>query len=87
MTDAFSGHHAALDAPAAHAFSIVPDDEADLAAVTRALYVGTGGSITATMLSGETATFAHVPDGAILPVRVRRVLASGTTALDLLGLS
>jgi hypothetical protein len=87
MPDAFSGHHAALDAPASHGFAVTPNDATDLAVVTRALYVGTGGSIAATMLSGETVTFAHVPDGAILPVRLLRVRATGTTALDIVGLN
>lgn len=86
MTDSFSGHHAGLDAPATHAFSIAPANGTDLAAVTRAIYAGTGGNIALVMLSGQTATFANIAAGTILPVRATRVLQTGTTALDLVGL-
>jgi hypothetical protein len=38
------------------------------------------------MLSGETVTLAGVLGGAIYPLRVAQVLATGTTATGLVGL-
>ena len=54
--------------------------------VTRALYVGGGGDVAVRMRGGEAAVFTGVPGGTLLPVRVSRVLASGTTASGILGL-
>lgn len=54
---------------------------------TRALYVGTGGDVAVEMANaGGSKTFAGVPDGAILPISVRRVYVSGTTASNILAL-
>ncbi|MDX3928210.1 MAG: hypothetical protein QHC90_20695 [Shinella sp.] len=86
MTDPFSSHHTALDAPASHAFAIVPDNDAELAVTTRALYVGTGGDVTLVTVSGETVTFVNIAPGSVLPLRTARILENGTTAADLVGL-
>jgi hypothetical protein len=72
------------DSCARHAFGITPADS-DLEQNARALYVGTGGSIVATMTSGAVVTFANVADGTILPISVKRV-AAASTATDILGL-
>lgn len=86
MPDRFASHAASLDAPADTAFSITPSDAADLAETTRALYVGTSGTVVVTMAAGGDVTLANVPAGTILPLRVRRVRATGTTAAALVGL-
>lgn len=85
--DRFSSHAQALDAPAGHGFSITPNDGADLTEVTRALYVGTSGAIAVTFASGAELVMANVPAGSILPMRLVRVRATGTTAGNLVGLS
>lgn len=86
MTDLFANHAPSLQGPATDAFAITPSDTADLAEVTRALYCGSGGALSITMLSGATVTFNSIPDGALLPVRAAKVLATGTTASAILGL-
>ena len=52
----------------------------------RALYIGTGGNVAVTMAGGGNVTFPNVPSGAILPIVVSKVLASGTGASDIVGL-
>ncbi len=84
--DRFEQFAGSLDAPASHAFAIAASDTVNLADVTRALYVGGGGDLSVVMLSGETALFSAVVTGTILPLRVRRVNATGSTASDLVGL-
>jgi hypothetical protein len=37
------------------------------------------------MLDGTTVTLANVPNGTLMPLRVSRVLATGTTASAILG--
>lgn len=74
--------------PAVSAFAITPDDANDLAVVTRGIYTGAGGSICCVLVGDTSAvTFSNVPAGAILPVRIKKVLATGTTAsIGLIGL-
>ena len=86
MPDRFQYSMPSLDGPAAHAFAVTPNDATDLSETTRALYVGTSGSVAVVMISGATVTFAAVQSGTTLPVRVSRVLATGTTASTIVGL-
>lgn len=86
MTDRFSSHAASLTGPASAAFPLTPSDTVDLRETTRGIYVGTGGDISVVMASGDTVSFASVPDGAVLPLRVTRLRATGTTAGNIVGL-
>jgi hypothetical protein len=86
MSDRFASHTPSLTGPASSGFPITPDDALALPETTRALYVGIGGSLVVEMASGAVLTFAGVADGALLPLRVSRVRASGTTASGLIGL-
>lgn len=72
--------------PADHAFAITPNDGADLAANTRAIWVGAAGNLNVDMVGGETVLFAGIPAGTLLPIRVARVRSTSTTAASLLGL-
>ncbi len=86
--DPFESSSDSLIAPAKAAFAIAPDDVADLPGATKAVYVGTGGDITARPVDGDSdVTFRNVVSGTILPVRLRAVRAGGTTAADLVGLA
>ncbi|MFB9949829.1 hypothetical protein ACFFP0_13270 [Rhizobium puerariae] len=86
MSDRFASMQASLSGPASSGFSITPSDGGDLPETTRALYVGTGGDLSVRMLSGETLTLSNVSSGSFLPLRVNRVLATGTTATAIAGL-
>jgi hypothetical protein len=72
--------------PASHGFAVTPSDSTLLAETTRGIYVGTGGTIAALMLSGASVTFTAVPSGAILPVRLTKIMATGTTASGIVAL-
>ena len=50
------------------------------------VYVGVSGDLAVVTSAGETVTFKAVPQGMILPVQVTKVLATGTTAADLISL-
>ncbi|GGF33415.1 hypothetical protein GCM10011321_25750 [Youhaiella tibetensis] len=75
-----------LEGPAAHGFSVTPDDATALPEITRALYVGVDGDVSVEFVSGANALLAGVPGGTLLPIRVAKVLASGTTAEEIVGL-
>lgn len=86
MTDRFSKHTSSLESPATGAFQITPDDNNDLQEITRALYVGTSGDISITMMDGQEVLFSTVPAGMILPIRAVRIKSTNTTATNLTGL-
>lgn len=86
MLDRFGATADAVAAPAARAVAVQPADGADLPELPKALYVGTGGNVAAQGADGATATFRNLADGTVLPFRARRVLATGTTAADILAL-
>lgn len=87
MQDAFADHAVGLTAPATRPETITPDDNADLAHATRALYVGQGGDVRVRMISGDEVTLVNLQGGILYPLRVVRVFATGTTATGLVGLS
>lgn len=84
--DLFSSTASTLDSPARAGAVLTPDDAVDLAVVTRAVYVGGGGTLAVELADGDTVTFAGVPTGAVLPVRLKRLLATGTSASGIVGL-
>lgn len=86
MKDKFSTYSGGLNAPASEAVAVTPDDDAELAWCTRAIYVGTTGSVRATMLSGETVDFTQLQGGIIYPLRLRRIWSDGTDAGGLVAL-
>jgi hypothetical protein len=85
MTDTFKQHGRSLTSPPEDAAEIVPSDAAVLACVTRALYVGGGGDLRVRMLGGAVVTLANVPTGALVPIRVTRLFATGTSASGVVG--
>lgn len=67
-------------------FAITPNDAADLTRSAISLYVGGDGSLKVTTRGGTVLTLANVKAGSIIPLRVARVWANGTTATGLVGL-
>jgi len=79
-------NYGSVIAPAGGAFAVTPADGTNIYAT--ALYVGVGGDIKVDMENGDSAvTFVGVPTGAVLPIRVRRVYSTDTTATDIVGLT
>ncbi|MEQ9518641.1 MAG: hypothetical protein RLN89_04295 [Parvibaculum sp.] len=85
--DKFETYTSGLESPATDAFAIAPADGADLAQVTRAIYVGTAGNLVVRMKTGGTVTFKNMSGGMVLAVRAVGVEATGTTAADIVGLA
>lgn len=72
---------------AEYAAAVTPSDATALPQITRGLWVGGAGNVSVKMGGdGDTAIFAAVPAGSLLPVRARQVLATGTTATLILAL-
>lgn len=87
MTDPFSGTLDSVSSPATRAVAIAPHDVDPLAAVPKALFVGTGGTLTARGAGGGAdVAFKRIADGTVLPFRALFVRATGTTASDIVAL-
>ncbi|MBL0948338.1 hypothetical protein [Brevundimonas sp.] len=85
--DAFRTHAPTPGTPARAAWPVTPADETDLSPYAKALYVGTAGDLTLIPAGGaEAVTLKNHPVGYVA-VQARRVLATGTTAEDIVALS
>ena len=74
-----------LNAPYDNASMVTPSDSADLAYVTRSLWIGAQGTLKVTMLGGGDVTF-NVSQHMELPIRVTRIWSTGTSASDVVAL-
>ena len=74
-----------VDRHAKGAFSITPDDAANLPFPARALYVGTLGNVKVDMNDGTTVTWKTLAAGVIHPIGCIKVYSTGTTAVDIIG--
>lgn len=77
--DPFSSFAPSLDDPGVRHFTVVPSDTADLALRPRVFYVNAGGTAKLRDEAGTDVTYT-LTDGAWVPFRAVRVLATGTTA-------
>ena len=67
------------ESPGVGGVAVTPSDSADLAVVpARFLYVGTSGNLSVVMLNGDSVALTGVSGW--VPLSVRRVNATGTTA-------
>lgn len=84
--DHFSGRAQSVIGPATTLRAVIPGDDSDLpGGTTRAIHVGTAGTVTVMDTSGNVATLTSL-DAQYHPVRVRRVLATGTTATSIVAM-
>lgn len=79
-------------APAGFAEPVTPNDTTDLAQESRAFFIGGAGNIVLRCYNPATnkkadVTFTGVTAGSTLLVRATRVLATGTTATNIVSLS
>ncbi|MCF3934197.1 hypothetical protein L1787_12345 [Acuticoccus sp. M5D2P5] len=82
----FQSYQRSASAPASDAFTVTPSDGTDLATVARGLFVGGAGNVNVVTLGGTTVMFPGVAAGTILPCGVTRVLATDTTATNIVAL-
>ena len=84
--DLFEDYMPGLESPARRLIEIVPNDTEELALVTRAITVETAGHLQVVTVEGDAGRL-FVSPGIPFPIRVRQVLATGTTAGGIVGLA
>ncbi len=65
---------------------VTPNDSSDLSK-EGIVYVGGAGDVKVNTIAGNTVTFYGVPAGSYVPVRVKRVYSTGTTATNMVVMS
>lgn len=63
--------------------AVTPNDSTDLTYISKALWIGGAGNIVVTPAGGGSNVTYTVAAGTILPIQVTRVLATGTTATQI----
>jgi hypothetical protein len=66
--------------------AVTPDDDTDLPIRATGLYVGGEGNVSVVSWDNEVVTFTGLAAGAVLPIPVRRVRSTGTTATGIIAL-
>jgi hypothetical protein len=81
--DVYKDRVLSINAPARKAVAVTPSDTADLASVPRSLFIGVDGDI-AVIMADDTASVILKNATGMLPIMVKRVLATGTTATNII---
>jgi hypothetical protein len=66
--------------PATRAEAVTPSDVDELASYSRSLWVGGAGNVNVVMSDGTTVLISGVAAGTLLPIRVKQVKNTSTTA-------
>ncbi|MDE2096295.1 MAG: hypothetical protein KGL39_03550 [Patescibacteria group bacterium] len=69
-----------------NAATVTPSDSANLPTEACALFVGTGGNVKVDTVGGQTGVTIAVANNAVVPLHVKKVYATGTTASGISGL-
>jgi hypothetical protein len=77
--DKFFYHSPGLDSPIENAIAVTPSDSEDLEQVSRCIFIGAAGDLRVAMKGGGAPITIPVQAG-LIPLRVSRIYAAGTTA-------
>jgi len=72
-----------LMAPSGELSAVTPHDTNLLAKPTVGVWVGTTGNLTVIDIAGNTVTLTAVPDGCFIPMRVKIIKSTATTASNI----
>jgi len=68
--------------------ALTPSDAVDIVGATAnspaALFVGVGGDVSVITLGGSTLVYKNIASGTFMPIQVTRLLATNTTATNIL---
>lgn len=67
-------------------FDITPSDTAEITTLHKGLWVGTAGDVRVMMWESGIVTLKGVVAGYLIPIRAKKVYATGTTASDIVAL-
>lgn len=86
-TDNFSRFQVGDNNEYRNAVAVTTSDANELSNVTRAIYIGGGtGTLKVDLVDSGTVTFSGLATGTVLPVRAKRIYATGTGATNIIAL-
>ncbi|PJE32676.1 hypothetical protein PSM7751_01402 [Pseudooceanicola marinus] len=86
MHPEYAKSYPARNSSGARHAAVIPSDSTDLPVRPRALYVGTGGDLALRDAAGVVAIRRNVAAGTEIAFEAVRVMATGTTASDILAI-
>lgn len=87
MGSDLANYRSDIDSPASDGAGVTPHDTNELEVYSRAIFVGTGGNLAVVFVDGSSAvTLPNVQDGSVLPIRVKKVMSTNTTASNIVAL-
>ncbi len=78
----FKNQSLPVTGPLVNLAAVTPSDSTDLDYLTRAVFVGTSGNMVVHTADGTSVTLSSLTEG-WHPIRVARILATGTTATNI----
>lgn len=76
-----------MDDPFMDAEQITPSDTVELENYTRGVWIGVGGDVVMILAaSGTAVTFKNIPSGTMIPMVIRQIKLTGTTAQNIVGM-
>ena len=85
--DKFKNYPTNIDSVCDNAYPIVPNDNDDLTSATRAIFIGETGDLKIELVnSTEPVVLKNVAAGSVLPMRIKKVFGTETTATNLIAL-
>lgn len=72
--------------PATSGTTVTKSDATVYAPPLESLYIGTAGDLTVVLPDDTSQLFKNVQAGSFFPVSVKKVMSTGTTAADIIGL-
>jgi len=79
-------HSPTLISPGRRMFAITPSNSAELPFPTKAIYVGTAGTVVCVNAAGDEVSWLMQP-GSYIDAEIIQVKATGTTATDMIGIA
>jgi len=82
--DRYAGMGDDLLSPASQAAAVTPSNSVNLPTASKRLWIGGAGNVALVTVGGASVTYNNVPAGTYLYVRAAQVLATGTTATNII---
>jgi hypothetical protein len=83
--DKFKSMYKNLPDPVDSAFSVTPSDTDNLPLATRGISVNGAGTVTVDLVGDGSSIAVYIGAGIILPIRAKKVYATGTDATGIVG--
>ena len=86
MPDNYASHASGLNSPGIKHYVVTPNDSTDFAVNFRSVWIGGAGNVVIVTDDGVAVTYQGAAAGSTIPMRGKRINATGTTATNMVGM-